>query len=88
MQILPEYAECGYQEKDGTVAPVLSNLPAAAPELLDELICGCNHDQCNGEQYHCFMNEQPCIAACGCEACTDTIEDVGLGVIHLLNSPR
>ena len=77
MQILSEYAECGYKEKDETVAPVLSNLPAAAPELFDELICRCNRDQCNGEQCHCFMNEQPCTAACGCEAWTDTADDDG-----------
>ena len=57
MQILPEYAECGYKEKDETVAAVLSNLPAAAPELLDELICGCIPDQCIGEQCHCYLNE-------------------------------
>ena len=56
--MLLEYAECGYKEKDEKVAAVLSTLPAAVPELLDELICGCNGDQCNGEQCHCFMNVQ------------------------------
>lgn len=74
---LQNITECGYKEEDGKIAPLFSNQPPAAPELLSELICDRSHDQCDGEQYYCFMNEQPCTAACGCEAWTDTSDGDG-----------
>ena len=77
IQTLPDIMECGYKEEAGAVTPIFSNQPPAAPELLNELICNCSRDQCDGEQCYCFMNEQPCTSACGCEAWTDTSDDAG-----------
>lgn len=77
IQTLPDITECGYKEEDFKIVPIFSIQPPAAPELLSELICNCSRDECDGEGCYCFMNEQPCTSACGCDAWTDTSDVAG-----------
>ena len=67
MQELPNILQSGYQEKEGTLCPVMTTKPFAAPELSNDIVCDCDKDQCYNEACYCFVSDQPC----GCQACTD-----------------
>ena len=53
--------------EDSTVqlAPSMTTLPVAAPELMKDLICMCPVGGCHVNCV-CTDNEQPCTAECGC----------------------
>ena len=54
--------------------PKLISQTTAAPELLNNLVYSCALNKCD-EQCTCAINEQPCTAACACEASLPTGED-------------
>ena len=54
--------------------PKLMSQTTAAPELLNNLMCSRALNKCD-EQCTCAINEQPCTAACTCEASLPTGED-------------
>ena len=54
--------------------PKLISQTTAAPELLNNLVYSCALNKCD-EQCTCAINEQPCTAACTCEASLPTGED-------------
>ena len=54
--------------------PKLISQTTAAPELLNNLVYSCALNKCDG-QCTCAINEQPCTAACTCEASLPTGED-------------
>jgi len=62
---LPEVTECGYYIDNDIVQPVLMTQPAAAPELLNAIICNCVScdNNCTCSNYN-----QSCTAACTCRA--------------------
>jgi hypothetical protein len=61
----PSLVDFGYEyDNDGTgIKPRLMSQPAAAPELLNDLVCECS--LCT-ETCVCFRNKQPCTIACCC----------------------
>lgn len=59
----------GY-ERDGStkkLQPKMMSQQAAAPELLNDLVCSCPPYGCN-ENCTCLTNDQPCTAQCDCQA--------------------
>ena len=54
--------------------PKLMSQTTTAPELLSNLVYSCALNKCD-EQCTCAINEQPCTAACTCEASLPTGED-------------
>jgi len=80
----PDLSDFGY-ECDGTEAglrPKLMSQPAAAPELLNDLVCECL--VCN-EKCVCLANHQPCTVACCCSGNTQT-DDIMCTNIFTLTS--
>ena len=65
LQVLPDPDSFGYcRNPDGTIDPMMMAQPAAAPELLNDIICFCNND-CD-DFCRCHSLGQPCTAACDC----------------------
>lgn len=50
-----------------SLEPIMMTQSAAAPELLNDLVCECTVSGCN-EDCTCAINLQPCTAACVCKA--------------------
>lgn len=69
MQELPDPKDYGYvlNPETNSLQPRLMSQPAAAPELLNDLVCVCDGDACS-TSCKCEENEQPCTYACNCEA--------------------
>ena len=64
---LTKPVEFGYElTGDGLMAKMMTQ-PAAAPELLQDLVCACEHNSCN-INCTCLQCNQPCTADCDCEA--------------------
>lgn len=77
MQLLPDLNNYGYTFENSVIHPVMMTISPAAPELLSELVCCCQRNECSGEGCCCFMNDQPCTVACGCEAWVNTNDEDG-----------
>ena len=72
IQELPAPTEYGFETfvlTQGKMAlrPQMLSRSRAAPELLNNLVCGCSNELC-GETCSCFSSEQPCKTACVCKA--------------------
>ncbi|WAR05623.1 hypothetical protein MAR_020992 [Mya arenaria] len=66
---LPPFTDFGYEIDEVGLTPKMMSQPAAAPELLNDLVCGC--EICS-ESCVCFANRQPCTVACSCTGNTNT----------------
>lgn len=64
----------GYRRNEqGILQPVMMTQPAAAPELLNNIVCECLPGDCqNGQNCSCSRSEQSCTAECKCEGAYDT----------------
>jgi hypothetical protein len=63
---IPPATQFGYDRIDGGLSPTLMSQAAAAPELLNNIVCDCS-DTCDSN-CSCSQNSQPCTGACPCEA--------------------
>ena len=70
---LPPLTDFGYEIDEDGIKPKMINQAAAAPELLNDLVCGC--ELCS-ETCICFANRQPCTVACCCTGNTNRGHDV------------
>ncbi|WAQ94372.1 hypothetical protein MAR_006843, partial [Mya arenaria] len=68
---LPPFTYFGYEIDGDGLTPKMMSQPAAAPELLNDLVCEC--EICS-ETCVCFANRQPCTVACSCTGNTHTDE--------------
>ncbi|WAR29752.1 hypothetical protein MAR_003320, partial [Mya arenaria] len=68
---LPPFTYFGYEIDGDGLTPKMMSQPAAAPELLNDLVCEC--EICS-ETCVCFANRQPCTVACSCTRNTNTDE--------------
>ncbi|WAQ95823.1 hypothetical protein MAR_028513, partial [Mya arenaria] len=68
---LPPFTYFGYEIDGDGLTPKMMSQPAAAPELLNDLVCGC---EISSETCVCFANRQPCTVACSCTGNTKTNE--------------
>ncbi|WAQ97270.1 hypothetical protein MAR_029960 [Mya arenaria] len=66
---LPPFTDFGYEIDEDGLTPKTMSQPAAAPELLNDLVCRC--EICS-ETCVCFANRQPCTVACSCTENTNT----------------
>ncbi len=62
----PTYFGYEIDNDNQSLQPVMMTQSVAAPELLNDMVCACN-GVCD-EECTCFLNEQPCTAACSCMA--------------------
>lgn len=77
MQELPDVLQYGYERDPITnkLQPKMMTQPHAAPELLNDMVCACALNRCH-EICTCLESEQPCMAACSCEATLPEQEEV------------
>ena len=69
LQQLQDVLQFGYERDTITnkLQPTMMTQPNAAPELLNEIVCVCAPNRCH-DQCICLKSEQPCTAACSCQA--------------------
>ena len=65
MQELPNILQSGYQEKEGTLCPVMPTKAFATPELSNNIVCDCDYNQYYTEACCCFVSDQPCMELVG-----------------------
>ena len=77
---LPLATQFGYEKSEGGIlTPRMMTQQAAAPELLNLVVCECSEDSCSSN-CSCFKLSQPCTSACACEAALDGEDDLCLNV--------
>ena len=64
---LPNASEFSFEWVSEILQPKPMNQPAAAPELLNDVVCQCSPDNYENDCV-CRECEQPCTAACSCAA--------------------
>ena len=62
---LPDPTQYGYYHNEANT--LCSKMMDQAPELLNDLVCDCTLSSCNAN-CTCLLHDQPCTAACSCEA--------------------
>ncbi|CAC5361556.1 unnamed protein product [Mytilus coruscus] len=73
-QVNPIMYGYGRDLETDTIMPRLMSQPAAAPELLNNLICECDEHNCS-EICTCLENEQACSATYSCGASADIADE-------------
>ena len=64
VQNLPDPEMYGYtRDDDNCLCPKMMNQGPAAPELINDLVCGCKDISCNAN-CTCLVNNQLCTVAC------------------------
>jgi hypothetical protein len=66
MCAVPAPTQFGYEKGEGELQPKMMTQTAAAPELLNDIVCDCSDDCLSN--CSCFQNNQPCTTACPCDA--------------------
>lgn len=61
---MPSPTEFGYYDNNGQMSPIMMTQEAAAPELINDIVCDCT-DTCQS-QCCCGIHNQPCTSACAC----------------------
>ncbi len=84
----PCATEYGYERDTVSkkLVPKWMSQPPAVPELLNDLVCTCAPNKCH-EHCTCLDNEQPCTAACACEAALPGLVDAEIAANAICTNP-
>ena len=65
---LPDPTQYGYYRSEAnTLCSKMMDQAPPAPELINDPVCDCILSSCNAN-CTCLLHDQPCTAACSCEA--------------------
>jgi hypothetical protein len=79
IQNLPPPENYGWELKDRSLVPIMTNNLPTLTALIELSVCGCKGD-CSTKRCKCSKNELVCTDMCKCNGCTNNDDDLNCSI--------